>query len=168
MTLIFEDEIEQELPFDPEALALTVAEKTLDMLTCPYEVQVSLLLTGDEQIREMNRNFRSIDRETDVLSFPMNDFEKPGDFSFLEADEENAESFDPDSGELVLGDIVINVNRVFSQAQEYGHSPKREFAFLTAHSMLHLCGFDHMSQEEASDMEKRQEEVLGALGIYRS
>lgn len=167
MTLIYEDEIKQALPFDPEALALQVAEKALDMLECPYEAQVSLLLTGDEQIREMNRDFRSIDRETDVLSFPMNEFETPGDFSFLEEDEENAEAFDPDSGELVLGDIVINVNRVFSQAEEYGHSPKREFAFLVAHSMLHLCGFDHMTPEEASDMEQRQENVLNALAIYR-
>ncbi len=75
--------------------------------------------------------------------------------------------FDPDSGELLLGDIILSVDRIREQAKEYGHSLLREFAFLTAHSMFHLCGYDHMAQEEAALMEKKQEDVLQRLNITR-
>ena len=102
----------------------------------------------------MNLEHRGIDRATDVLSFPMLEFDHPGDFSII--DEETADVFDPESGELMLGDIVISVDKVLEQAQEYGHSPKREYAFLIAHSMLHLCGYDHMDDEERKVMEEKQ------------
>ncbi len=75
--------------------------------------------------------------------------------------------FDPDSGELILGDIIISVEKVEEQAQEYGHSELREFAFLVAHSMFHLCGYDHMEANEAAVMEQKQEAVLTQLGITR-
>ena len=104
-------------------------------MKCPYETEVSLLLTTDEEIKEINRMQRQIDRATDVLSFPMADYETPGDFSHLD---EDAGLFHPDTGELMLGDIVISVDKVFEQAEEYGHSLLREYAFLIAHSMLHL------------------------------
>ncbi len=78
-----------------------------------------------------------------------------------------ADCFDPDSGELILGDIILSVDRIRSQAQEYGHSMLREFAFLTAHSMFHLCGYDHMEESEAAVMEQKQEAVLTKLGITR-
>jgi probable rRNA maturation factor len=74
---------------------------------------------------------------------------------------------DPDNGSIYLGDIVINEKRVRSQALEYGHSEKREFAFLTAHSMFHLCGYDHMEEDEAKVMEQKQNDVLERLGITR-
>ena len=112
----------------------------------------------------MNRMFRQIDKSTDVLSFPMLEYETPGDFS---AFEQQQEAFNPESGELMLGDIVISVARARAQAEEYGHSLKREFAFLVAHSMLHLLGYDHMTPEEAAVMEAKQEEVLQRLGITR-
>ena len=83
------------------------------------------------------------------------------------AEEGEADYFDPESGELLLGDIIISADKVKEQAQKYGHSEKREFAFLTAHSMLHLCGYDHMAEEEAKLMEQKQEEVLTVLGITR-
>lgn len=102
---------------------------------------------------------------TDVLSFPMIPFRTEADFSV--AEEAEADYFDPDSGELILGDIIISAERVFQQAESFGHSPKREFAFLTAHSLLHLCGYDHMVPEEAAVMEKKQEAVLEKLGITR-
>ena len=113
----------------------------------------------------MNREFRGIDRATDVLSFPMVDYEKPGCFDGLENHME--EYFEPDSGELLLGDIVISVERAITQAAEYGQSLKREMAFLTAHSMLHLFGYDHMDDAEREEMERMQEEILAALGIGR-
>ena len=92
-------------------------------------------------------------------------FRTEADFSV--AEEAEADYFDPDSGELILGDIIISAERVFQQAESFGHSPKREFAFLTAHSLLHLCGYDHMVPEEAAVMEKKQEAVLEKLGITR-
>ena len=126
---------------------------------------MNLLLTGNEEIHQMNREFRKIDRPTDVLSFPMLFFEKPSDFSA--AEEEEADSFDPESGELMLGDIVVSGDKVLEQADAYGHTVKREFAFLVAHSMLHLCGYDHMEPDEAKEMERRQEEILDSLQITR-
>lgn len=165
MTVIYEDEYGKEWPFSPEETAREVIEASLDYEKCPYEAQVNLLLTGNEEIHEMNRNFRGIDRPTDVLSFPLLNYESPSDFSHVE--EEEADSFDPESGELILGDIVISGDKVLKQAEAYGHSVKREFAFLVTHSMLHLCGYDHMTQEEAKEMERRQEEILTGLSITR-
>ena len=169
MTIIYEHEAGDMLPLEEEALAADVINASLDEIGCPYEVQVSLTITDSSGIQEMNKEFRDIDAPTDVLSFPMLDYEQPGDFSFLEEDEEGDQTdlFDPESGELVLGDIVINSDRVFSQANEFGHSIKREYAFLIAHSMLHLMGYDHMSPEEAAEMEALQEKILSGLGITR-
>ena len=128
-------------------------------------MEISLILTDNERIREVNRENREIDRETDVLSFPNVDFEKESEFIFSE--EQEADYFDPETGELILGDIMISVDKVKEQAFNYGHSLKREFAFLVAHSMLHLCGYDHMEETEAAVMEKKQEAVLQKLGITR-
>lgn len=164
MALYFEEEGSLRLPLPCEELAREVVDAALDYVGCPYETQVNLLLTTDEQIHEMNRQFRGIDRPTDVLSFPMVEYEAPGEFGFLE-DEEDC--FDPESGELVLGDIVISKERVLEQAAAYGHSPKREFAFLIAHSVLHLTGYDHIGEEERLVMEQKQREILEQLGILR-
>ena len=165
MTFYVENETEVTFPFDVEEVVELVAEAVLDAEECPYETQVNVLLTDNEGIREFNREHRGIDRETDVLSFPNVDFETEGDFDIDE--EREADYFDPDSGELILGDIIISVDKVMEQAENYGHSTKREFAFLVAHSMLHLCGYDHMEEEEAKVMEAKQEEILTALGITR-
>ena len=167
VTVHYEDESGYELPFSGEELAREVIAAALDEVGCPYEADVSLLLTGPAEIREMNRNMRGIDRETDVLSFPMQDFPAPGDFSFLEEEGMESEYFHPESGELLLGDIVISVPRAVEQAREYGHSLRREFAFLVAHSVLHLTGYDHMEPEEAAQMEALQEKILQGLGITR-
>ena len=152
MTLTFENEQDFDLGFDPEEVAAAVINGVLDQEACPYEAEVELILTDPENIRTMNREHRNIDRETDVLSFPMVDYPSPASFDFLET-EEGDDCFNPDSGELMLGDIVISVARARAQAEEYGHSLRREFAFLVAHSMLHLLGYDHMTPEEAAVME---------------
>lgn len=165
MTLDFENESTLELGIDLYETAYDVVSYALDYMDCPYEAQVNLLVTGNEEIHEMNLEHRQIDRPTDVLSFPMIDFEEPGDFAFLEEDGDDC--FEPDSGELMLGDIVISADKVIEQAEEYGHSIKREYAFLIAHSMLHLMGYDHMTEEEAREMERLQEEILEGLGINR-
>ena len=108
MTLLFEDEGALTLPLECKELAETVIEAALDYVDCPYEAEVNLLLTMNDEIQEMNREFRQIDRATDVLSFPMVDYEKAGQFDFLE---DSNEYFHPESGELMLGDIVISKER---------------------------------------------------------
>ncbi len=165
MTFFVENETECEFPFPLEEIVKSVGEGVLEEEDCPYEVQVNVVVTDHQGIRELNREFRGIDRETDVLSFPNLEFEKEGVFLIDESME--ADFFDPDTGELLLGDIMISADKVFEQARNYGHSVKREFAFLMAHSMLHLCGYDHMEEAEGLIMEKKQEEILARLGITR-
>lgn len=165
MTFYVENETEVVFPFDVEEIVKLVAEEVLDKEDCPYETQVNVLITDKEGIHGYNREYRGIDRETDVLSFPNLEFSKEGFFDISE--EEEADFFDPDTGELILGDIIVCADKVLEQAQSYGHSTKREFAFLVAHSMLHLCGYDHMDEKEAKVMEKKQEDVLTTLGITR-
>lgn len=165
MTYYVENETEVMMPFNVEETVRLVADSVLDKEECPYESQVNVLLTDNKGIHEFNMQYRGIDRETDVLSFPNLDFEEEGVFKIDE--EKEADYFDPDSGELILGDIIISVDKVYEQAESYGHSLRREFAFLIAHSMLHLCGYDHMEEYEAKVMEQKQEEILMALGITR-
>lgn len=165
MSFQYEEECEVKFEFHPEELALQVIEACLDYAKFPYEAEVNLTLTDNAGIQEINRNFRDIDRATDVLSFPMLSYEAPGDFSFLE--EESEDDFNPDTGEALLGDIVISVDKVKEQAESYGHSTKREFAFLIVHSMLHLFGYDHMEEQEAAVMEQKQREILDKMEIFR-
>ncbi len=165
MTSYVENEVDLTFPFEMQKIVDQIMETVLEMENCPYETTVNLLLTDREGIREYNRNYRELDRETDVLSFPNIPFDMAGNFVVVEEDE--AAYFDPDSGELLLGDIILSADHVVAQAQEYGHSLLREFAFLTAHSMFHLCGYDHMTPEEAAVMERKQEEVLEQLHITR-
>jgi len=153
-----------DLGFSIQELADTLLEAVMDYEKCPYEVSVNLMVTDSETVKELNREHRHIDNTTDVLSFPALEYETPGDFDFVE---DYDYYFDPESGELMLGDIVINIDRVYSQADEYGHSGKREFAFLMTHSLFHLCGYDHMEDDERVEMERRQKEVLDSLGIMR-
>lgn len=164
MTVNIDYETEKELGIDYAALANQVADKVLTMENCPYDVQINLVLTDNEEIKRVNTEFRNIQAPTDVLSFPMIPFETPGDYEIVEEDESY---FDLDTDELLLGDIMISVDKVFAQAEEYGHSVKREFSFLIAHSMLHLLGYDHMTPEEAAVMEKKQADALEELGITR-
>lgn len=165
VTILLENEGGFAFPFDGLNVAKQVAQKVLELEQCPYEAEINLVLTGDEEIRKANRDFRQIDKETDVLSFPMVEFTKPVSYDILE----NGFGiyFNPDSGALMLGDIMISVPRAKEQAAQYGHELKREYAFLIAHSILHLLGYDHMSEAEAGVMEKKQETVLQDLKITR-
>lgn len=164
MSLFIEEEGDVTLPFDIKEVAERVTAAALECEKCPYEAEINLLLTTDEEIRKMNREYRQTDRATDVLSFPMLEYDAPADFSFLD---EAEDAFDPESGELVLGDIVISKEKVLAQAEEYGHSPLREYAFLIAHSMLHLFGYDHMEDDERELMEERQRVIMEAVNIPR-
>jgi probable rRNA maturation factor len=165
MTLNLEYETEIKLQVDYKTIITKVVEKALDLENCPYEIELNVILTDNNEIKEINREYRDIDTPTDVLSFPMVSYECPGDFSVL--DEEDHDSFNPETGELLLGDIIISVEKVTVQAREYGHSEERELAFLTAHSMMHLFGYDHMEEEERMVMEDKQRKVLEELNINR-
>ena len=165
MTSYVENETAAEFSFAVKDVVDGVAEQVLKMEACPYEVQINVLLTDNEVIRGYNAEYRGIDKETDVLSFPNVAYEAPSLFEGLE--ENSADYFDPDSGELILGDIILSVDKLREQALSYGHSEKRELAFLVAHSMLHLCGYDHIEPTQAALMEQKQEAALQALGITR-
>ena len=164
MTLQIDYETDREIGIEYEELAKKVVQKVLDMEGCPYDAQVNLVLTDNEEIQRVNTEFREIAAPTDVLSFPMIPFETPADYAIVEEDESY---FDLDTDELLLGDIMISVDKVFAQAEEYGHSVTREFCFLVAQSMLHLLGYDHMTPEEAAVMEAKQARALDELGITR-
>jgi probable rRNA maturation factor len=165
MTVTIERESDIPLPFSEQEVAEAVISETLDYEDCPYEVQVNIILTNNDEIQQINLEQRGIDAPTDVLSFPMIEYAYPSDFTVLEAD--GMDNFDPDSGELILGDIVISVDKVLEQAEKYNHAVKHEYAFLIAHSMLHLFGYDHMDELERENMELKQDEILTRLGITR-
>ena len=141
-----------------------VIAKALEHENCPYDTDVSILLTDDTAIEAMNEEYRDLAKSTDVLSFPLIEYKAPACFDGFDDMED---LFNPDTGELMLGDIVISVDHCVAQAAEYGHGVLREYAFLIAHSMLHLMGYDHMEETEAKLMEMRQEEILEELGILR-
>lgn len=136
-----------------------VAQRTTEYENCNFDAEVDVTIVDNEEIRTINREHRDKDAATDVLSFPMIEFD---------GDNEVDAELDMDGGAVLLGDIVISLERAREQAQEYGHSLKREVAFLTAHSMLHLLGYDHEeSEEEARIMFQKQDEILDSLGITR-
>ena len=165
MTVTIERESDIPLPFSEQEVAEAVISETLDYEDCPYEVQVNIILTSNDEIQQINLEQRGVDAPTDVLSFPMIEYAYPSDFTVLEA--EDMSSFDPDTGELILGDIVISVDKVIEQAEKYNHGVKREYAFLITHSMLHLFGYDHMDEVERENMELKQDEILKRLNITR-
>ena len=123
-----------------------------------------MTFVDDEEIRKINSEYRGIDKSTDVLSFPFNEFEIPGNFDNIE---ESVDAFNPETGELLLGDIILSTDHIKEQAIEYGHSETRELAFLVVHSMLHLMGYDHMVDEDRVIMEERQRKILELEGISR-
>ena len=166
MNLLIEKENDDSFEFDYEEAAKSIIEQALDYLKCPYEVQLNLTLTDNEGIHAINKEYRQIDRPTDVLSFPLVDYPEPN--VFPDNLEEMAEDyFDLDTGELMLGDIIISVEKCKEQAKEYGHSELREYSFLIVHSMLHLFGYDHMEDDERLVMEEKQREILDKAGILR-
>ena len=165
MSFYADNEYKKEFPFDIDKTIENVINACVRMVSCPYEISVNILITDDENIRKYNKEYRDIDKETDVLSFPAVDYEEPADFSI--AEKNRYSYFDADTDELILGDIILNGDRVFKQAQEYDHSVLREFSFLIAHSMLHLFGYDHMEKEDEKEMFLLQDKIMDELNILR-
>ena len=158
MIEVYYEEIEK---IDEESLIRNVVETVLKEEGVKKEVEVYITLTHNDNIRKINAEHRNIDKPTDVLSFPM--FERE-EIPFLKEENtvENAGQV-----ETMLGDIIVSVEKVREQAEEYGHSFKRELAYLVTHGMLHLLGYDHMIEEEKIIMRAREEEILAILDIPR-
>lgn len=165
MTILLENETDIVYDLNYKDIARQVILCSLAYVKCPYECQINILLTDNEGIQNTNQQMRGINSPTDVLSFPMIDFQAEADFSIVETN--IPAYFDGERGELLLGDIMISLERMKSQAEEYNHSIRREFAFLVAHSMLHLCGYDHMEEAERIRMEHMQNEILNEIGYTR-
>jgi len=130
-----------------EELIEKVIETTLRMegMTLDYEVSVSFVT--NEEIRDLNKQYRNMDRETDVLSFPFDD--------------------EFETGTRILGDIVLSVEKAMDQAEDFGHSVERELAYLTAHSTLHLIGYDHLSEDDKLEMRQREKAIMKELQIFK-
>ncbi len=146
-----DEDLEQHFDFDLNELSYEIIKEGLVLENIHENVEVSILLVDNEQIQELNSKHRKKDVPTDVLSFPL-----LTEFHNLHEDEI-----------AYLGDIVISVERAKEQADEYGHSFKREIGFLIAHSILHLLGYDHMTEEDEKCMIEKQEEILNNIGLTR-
>ena len=155
MTVLIDNRTEGDLDPEIENIINSAARESLSFEGFDENCEISVSLVTNEEIHAINKQFRNIDRETDVLSFPQLTFEEGEEISRNE------------NGEIILGDIIISVEKAMSQSLEYGHSFQREMAFLTAHSMLHLMGYDHMTLEEEKEMFARQRKILENIGIGR-
>ena len=149
--------IESEVEIDESMLA--DIQRALELAGEVYGVEnseVSVTLTNDQKIHELNLRYRKIDRPTDVLSFAFRDSDEPEIFSDPESDQPE-----------ILGDIIISIDRAKIQAEEFGHSLRREIVFLTVHGILHLLGYDHMEESDRLEMEEEQRFMMQRLGISR-
>ena len=129
-----------------EVIETTILE-TLKVEGIDQDYEISLSFVSDQEIRELNRDYRGIDEITDVLSFPLQD-----EFHM---------------GPPMLGDIIISLDRAYRQSQDYKHSFKREVAYLICHSMLHLLGYDHLEDDEKSIMRGKEKKIMGNLKIFK-
>lgn len=140
-----------------EVLLKKVVQAVLEEEEIVHDLYISITLTNNEEIHKINKQYRDVDRPTDVLSFPMYEREE---IPALKKDDNIFE-------EEILGDIIISIPKVKEQAEEYGHSFERELAYLTTHGMLHLLGYDHMIDEEKEQMRAKEEKILEKLNILR-
>ncbi|RKD34729.1 rRNA maturation RNase YbeY [Thermohalobacter berrensis] len=145
------DNRQEEIKIDEEIIKIVkeVVNECLNLEGKNKNYEISISFVNDEEIRILNRDFRGKDKPTDVLSFPMEDDEEVTDYT------------------PILGDIVISAPTAIRQAKEYGHSIKREIAYLTAHSMFHLMGYDHKTEDEKKIMRTKEKQVMRKLGIFR-
>ncbi len=155
MTILYDNRINEEFGQAVYDLIESVTKATLEHEEHEENVEISVSFVDNEEIKELNKEYRGIDRVTDVLSF-----------SLMEG-EDTEYSVNPETGDTMLGDIVICIDKTREQANEYGHTFERELGFLVVHSMLHLLGYDHMEVEEENVMFRKQEEILNKVGLVR-
>ncbi|MDD4437109.1 MAG: rRNA maturation RNase YbeY [Tissierellia bacterium] len=147
ISVLFDDRQDvMEITKDNEAEIIKAVEAVLTEEEIHGDIEVSVSFVTNEEIKELNREYRNVDNETDVLSFPMN------------------EEFD---GVTILGDIVISTQKIIEQASDFNHSLEREMCYITVHSMLHLLGYDHMCSDEKSHMREKEKRIMKALKIFK-
>ncbi|MDD4088245.1 MAG: rRNA maturation RNase YbeY [Tissierellia bacterium] len=147
ISVLFDDRQDvMEITKDNEAEIIKAVEAVLTEEEIHGDIEVSVSFVTNEEIKELNREYRNVDNETDVLSFPMN------------------EEFD---GVTILGDIVISTQKIIEQASDFNHSLEREMCYITVHSMLHLLGYDHMCSDEKSHMREKEKGIMKALKIFK-
>jgi probable rRNA maturation factor len=142
-------------------LADEAVNACLDYLKCEYACDVSLSIVDNETIQSINKEHRQIDKATDVLSFPMVSWTKPCDYHYLE--QNYSLLMNPETENILLGDIILSMDKVKEQAEAYEHSIEREYAFLIVHSMLHLFGYDHMNEVEEKAMISMQKDIMSTI-----
>lgn len=155
MTILIDNRTNWELKKEYEQIIDLAVKESLLFENFEKESEISVSIVDNEEIQQINQQFRNINRPTDVLSFPQLTFE------------ENEKVETNEKGEVLLGDIILSIEKAKSQSEEYGHSLKREIAFLTVHSMLHLLGYDHMTKEEEKEMFEKQTKILERMNISR-
>lgn len=165
MTLHYENRSGRQFDFPAEEQLKILITAVTETVGCPEEPEVGVTVVDEAEIHRLNREFRQVDRPTDVLSFPMMEYDSPADFDGQAY--RTTRTVSPESGELILGDIVLCAEVLYRQAQEYGHSVQREFSFLVVHSLLHLFGYDHMQEGERLLMEDLQRRIMAELKISR-
>lgn len=162
MTEVIIENVQEKVEIE-EAIIKTINDACLETLSfeeCDFECEISVTITDNEEIRNLNNEFRDKDMPTDVLSFPMLEFDEDGNAIDAETS--------PETDNVILGDIVISAERAMEQAENFGHSFLREMAFLTVHSMLHLLGYDHVDDPEGEKiMFKKQKDILDRMNITR-
>lgn len=163
MPAIIEDE-NSRLSAQDEAYIQTAFQAALKNEGAPGAF-ATVLIVGDEEILELNRRMRNVDSATDVLSFPT--LKYPSGGVLLENPQLLRRAYDPDVGGYYLGDIAINVKRAREQAEEYGHSLSRELAYLSVHALMHLCGYDHMTEDDKARMRAREKLVMSEIGLFK-
>lgn len=151
-------DISEEVEFSKEGkeIILDVINKVCKEENLPFDVYVSVIVTTKEEIREINKDQRNIDKATDVLSFPCLNFDE----TYNLVDEISKKDYDPEYNAVFLGDMVICDEKIKEQAEEYGHSYERELSYLTVHSMYHLLGYDHETEDLKKDMRIKEEKIL--------
>ena len=166
--MIYVDNRQEKIEVDEKLVDLlkNVIEFALKEEEVDVECEVSLLFVDNDEMREINNETRGIDRATDVLSFPMLDYENKKVFKEMYKNYEFSQS-DCDGEELVLGDVVLSLEKALEQSKEFNHSFEREASYLVVHSILHLLGYDHMEEDDKVIMRKREEEILNKLNITR-
>ena len=153
MTLYIDNRTTFEWDEKWEKIVQKAVRTSLDYEEFESECEINISIVTNNEIQKLNKEFRNIDKETDVLSFPQLTFEE-GEIADIN-----------ENDEIILGDIVISIDKAKQQSEEYGHTLQREIAFLTVHSMLHLMGYDHMKEQEEKEMIEKQKEILQKAGF---
>lgn len=168
LNIDYDKKLNEVFGFDVESITKKVLNEAMLIEKVPFDISINVSIVADKKIKNINKEERNIDKVTDVLSFPILDLKKPKDYKkYYKNKKLNVEFLDFDTNTVLLGDIVINKNKVITQSKTYNHSIKREYAFLLTHSFLHLIGFDHMKKIDEEKMCIEQEKILNKLKIFR-